>query len=1000
MHRYLSPIAGLLLLCTSCWAQLTPVNQAVTLKSQGAPGLPLASQWVLAHEAGGDLKLADQHAVTRQLGNEIVKDAATSANAKAPPSYQDAAISLVNGLADETQQYEVDRGQLEADKAHNKFIGTTAAGVLTVLTVAETFGTSAAGAAAVEGVVTWALDAKIEQRQKVLDDTYVNKITDAFSVYLDNLSKQDPTLYSSVANSLGSDTPEDALSSLKSAGYFDQAFLNDFSPQARTVIETQAVPLLADALEQQKNWTAAQLQSAATAIGQNTAKIDAVANELVKTQTDTQDALNSVADAQEDAKTAISDLQGLTSQNSADIETVQRLMLGKLSASEQLDALTHGFGRDLPADKRQELINNLTKQAAVDQFQQDATKVFKAADGLATALGALHILGPSDVANLQANINLADSAINVAADFLTGQPWAAVAAIGGLFPGGGSNAAAIEQAHFEAIMGRLDVVIQNEKAISDAVQDLSVQVARSTDLLMAKLADLETKIDFTNVVLLDAITDSGKNACLTFQSDAQDAYHLMDNGSFRSYNERVAHFNNEQQLAGDYFNRCVEFLTNTYQLEHPNAEVPVILWTRSLNAASSVDDYQSEHYAPMLQLTYALLKMVDGNGNLKDCANTLLLVLTRPPLHFADLDPAKVDCPDGTSSKPAAGYKNASGKLVSPGAMNGSSGAFTRPIAFSTAHLVGDLLAFYAPYFDFFKDAQRTMFTQEELASRQPPQAPRITQGGQWFDGFLDVMNVEVAQEALYAGPYLVVAASEELAQRTFGEDTSAEAPDSFAAWRVKWQAVENESDAQKRSTALKQVAADWGNANDGAKLYDTPGAGNSQFCNTTVSDLAPVLYQVLTCVMNQSDPFAQNVVLYLVLNALNKARQSQAAYTAAYNGPQILMAQVLPGLPIVWGSDTADKGWFLKLRHHTGERWFLPLPDPSAVNQGFVHYSLTMQYVLQYRDTVAARLAIYKVHLRPDLKDTADGRKALARVALYGKDLTMTQVYSPRGVR
>lgn len=987
-------------------AQSTAAHQATTLKERGVPGLSLVAQSIVVKEAGGELKPRDREEVARDVSRYLVATDAAKAvptsHSSTTPSYVAPAVTLLNEFAAETQRYDDERRHLQQQKLGNEqFKEVVTDGVVGIATF---LGRPARGAVASAAVAlgTWAVDVSVEQKAQALDAAYSQRLDDIVAVAVHQARNQ-PSVYHALGQAVQSGRPEQTKAALAALlgdqrAYFDESFLNKLNTEERQAVERKMALVLGDAFARAQQWNEQQFLDVRGEIRKNKAAITSISRELVAFEATTNAKVRELTELQgrtEHAVTALqtkfAELAKQNGENSADVQTLQQLMWGKLSPSEQLYALDHGFMRGLTPAQRDELRQALTKVATVTELRGKTQQALQQADGIATTLGNLHLVPSADIANLKANIGYANAAINVISEVAMGNWFSAASALGGLFGGGPDR----DEEHFQAIMGKLDDILALQHQIIDGLNELSEQLAQSTSTLMGKLADLETKIDFTNELLVDEYYNRGKQACLDFETSAMAApYDMSASGIFPSYASRVAHYEHDRRTGGD-FKQCIPLLKEAQQLTS-SGDAPRVLWVESLDV-KNLHSYQQTRYAPVRELTLGLL-----NARADDhpfCQHRLLAALANAPEKFGDILPGQVTClPDSDLATDVLAYRSWRGQPVDAKA------ALSHAVYFSSTQLIGDFLAFYAPYFEFMtppsrasSDIARGLYTQKELAFGHYAHDEHPI-GYDWFNHFLDIVNLQVAQETLYAGPFIAAPIADVLTRQAFGENTKVGDTDGLAVWRARWQAVEPTDDSKSSATKAEALRQQWAQATEGGKRFDTASAAGG-YCGAGDDAFQPFIYQTVTCVMALSEPLRQNVVLYIVLDALQKSQMSEAAYRLAYyTSNRLIMSRLLPGLPVVYRSGDKQPGWFLQLRHHTGERWWLPLPTPFEVKSGYIHYSPVMQEALAYRDTVTTRLAYYGIQARPRMQ-TSIAQRALARLALFGQDFMLTRVYDAPNV-
>jgi hypothetical protein len=228
-----------------------------------------------------------------------------------------------------------------------------------------------------------------------------------------------------------------------------------------------------------------------------------------------------------------------------DLGLMQQAMFSHLTVDEQLNLIRNSKSLPLTDDERQSMVDNLTKRKVLlDEAEKWNTFVHTGND----LIGIIDKLGVDKdiVTNVKTGLSAADttySAINAA---LSGNYFGAVNAILGLFGGGGMDA---ESAHYAAIMGRLDEIVETQKKIIDTQKAIVIELRNIETLIIQNQNELRGVLDsifFLQANTLDAVIQIKAvdlNACNKFIGERypEDSFVSAD-GQFKDYGSMQAYF--------------------------------------------------------------------------------------------------------------------------------------------------------------------------------------------------------------------------------------------------------------------------------------------------------------------------------------------------------------------------------------------------------------------------------------------------------------------------
>lgn len=412
-------------------------------------------------------------------------------------------------------------------------------------------------------------------------------------------------------------------------------------PDARNALQQAEIGMLKQAFEKQaliKDKTDAELQESVSLAKEKIAKVD---EDVKQFRTETTDALKLVQGQfkaiHDNSKIMQEELQGIkqaTVQNTSDIAYVQHALYGRMTPTEQLDAITKGgFFRDMPVDKKGELVKNLKVLSLADSITAKL-ETASAVTGLLTKVG---VLNASEASNLNKNIKTATAVVNVAASIATGNYVGAIMAAGGLF-GGGEDPAQAQHAEimaaFADIKKELEEVKRLQKETLQKLNDLSNQLTLSTKIIRQDIASLRR---LTVSFFAESFSQSDEvitfDRCAKFFQSAhrEDIPGRAKQGAFASYADRVSHFQgtavNEQGQAD--FHHCMEKLNLLVDLKGSIATspIPAVYRYEAIVYKESEPERESliDAYGDILEAHYRLLK-ANSQPERIACATNLVVL--------------------------------------------------------------------------------------------------------------------------------------------------------------------------------------------------------------------------------------------------------------------------------------------------------------------------------------------------------------------------------------
>ncbi|HBH80308.1 MAG TPA: hypothetical protein DDY39_10820 [Nitrospira sp.] len=983
----------------------SPQSIDLELTTKGAPGMSMATYGLVTK----DLRPANKE--DRAKFNNLVRTTISQMNNADNPPLSEAPINAYLKAANKTiQTYQQNVDATNSARTGNQQFGIIGAGGAAALAVGSTVTMGVATAVGAAGIGLYALhmDTKFDQQLKKYEAEYTKKMGDLLTTSL----AKDSTLIQSIhERATNNATARTVLDELTKTNSNLKELLTQFpAGEARERAKMSMANTLSKSAQRASTITPKELKALENEAAETKKRVTVIEAGFAEFQKTTRQsffavetALNSQALAIKQMNKDLSAVKTTAVQTAHDVEIMQEVMWGKLSNEEKLYALDHGLMRKLDPKTREETRTALQRAVEAEKLSE------RVDTGLAYAKGAAIVInrlgGQVDIEQLDRNIKIAEQASALVSNIIGQNYLGAVMALGGLF--GGDEGPDVGEMRHQQVLQKLDEVVRLQKETLKALGELSRQIADSTESVMEKLVDLEYKIDHIRQMQWHNTDQIPQGQCSYFRARAKKDYNMDASWAFPSYESRQTHFAKNF----DSFNACTKYLDQGIARINPeDSTVHYALGVSSVNLTKA-KNFTSVHWAPMFQLTKELLG-AKGNPN---CLARLLSVASQPPQHFGDITHETFLCA-GTSDIPgsAAGvYRNYEGDPVH------GDGALSEYLYFPSVRFIGNQLAFFAPYFELQTGDKRLLSKKELARGTEVPNAP--TKGEIWMGQFLDITNIELAQETIYSGALLAKEAGNTILRKSqFGEvPIDPQKPTPYDHWRSCFQRLEQNISINQDQTCVDASGQLWGDKTINS-MEDLSRAKKKSTCKDLKPDYPEGKYFAALCLMESNPLFRQNVVTYLVLSALEESRSlnaaketkgqftdgTEVAYRVAYyyNNPY-WMAKLLPGLPIEWGSQKDGKdgiegeGWHLKLRKRTGELWYVPLPSPYAVKTGMIAYSPVMREAEEYRNRIMQRYLFHSLHRQvltdKDLSAQTKGQtlKLLHQIALYSRDTVMGNV-------
>lgn len=1007
------------------------------LMTQGVPEMSMATYGMLVKEIGPGEE--DK----KRIFNTVVREAVASINAaKDPPLSKSPMLAYMNTALGVTSEFEKRTQGVKTAIEANQTFGVTAGGVIALGSLSGGPFTAPAGviAGTAVGLATLATDNRLQRQLGKLEAEHSKKMGDLITVALVETREKNIALFEKIADGVGNEeSAKEALNELvgTQGPILDDGFLNKLPEgSAREQGRTAMIYVLRDAIGRTRALNNTEIQKIKVGLGKTRERLLTIEEGFEQMRAETKEKFKAVEVAQKHSNEAIIELgEGLqsvalrTGQNAQDIGFMQELMWGKLSNKEKLAALDHGFMRDMYPQKRENLRKALGKAASAETLMETVDTAINYAGGGAAVLKKLGF--PINQIEFNKNIQTAKAGTSVVTNLMIGNYMGALMAAGGLF--GSDNSPDIGEVRHLQLMAKLDEIIELQKKILDAVNQLSRQVAQSTEQIMDKLAGLDYKMDLASTVTIGQAYEAPKLACVEFQSRAFADFEMDDKGRFPSYESRLEHFNIDQSSRGNQFRRCTEFLqSDLKRVSVTNSAHPAL--STKIVEYKNAKGWQTTHWEPIVKFTHELM----GTGGKKFCSSRLLGVAAQVPEQFHAVSFASLICSKETDvlSSESGIYRNSDGQVIV------GYQALNDVLYFPSVRFFGEALAFFAPYYDLMQpggvDGSRQLLTVNQLVQKNRNPSPlaksKETTGEIWMSQYLDVINIVLAQETIYSGLFVAKETAENIIQASsFGNSTRSR-DGQYEKWRERWITLEKERPIIQSNLInsgirkiidsvvpeplrhgvphnvavyeekIMKLREEWASDPNNNKFV---GGRSGTRCESLQPGYPEGKYFAATCLMEINPFFRQNVVTFLVLRAIERSREqklthgTEALYRVAYymNNPY-WMEKLLPGLPVDWLDEGENReGWHLRLRKHTGETWHLPLPPPYFVQRGLVAYSPVMREAREYRDRTMKRYLFHSAHrhvnnkvvntkAEPELKRQT--LRLMQQMALYSDDTVL----------
>ena len=753
------------------------------------------------------------------------------------------------------------------------------------------------------------------------------QIEEAIQLALTQTSSATRSKWVAQRSTLTPDATKAALSEIlgPSQQFFDQDLTKNLAPEAKAAIANAQVTILKDALGAVAAKTDTQINKMqtdlATGFQATSSKLSIVAKDMksfsVRIEQNTKAIAQLSIQAQANFEALSSQMASLTGQADKvdqQVGAIQAAMWRTMTPAEQLLALNDGFLSGIKGKERDALREKVAESALVLENRDKALSTLQGIGKLGHFAASLGL--PVDTYNLDRNIQIASSAVNVIACVASGNYVGALMQAGGLFPSTGPDP-------MQGVNEKLAQMLKLQYQILEAIQALSQQLAQSTAQLLSKLGVLESKIDVVKAGLLASAFEKTAEHCDTFILQAQQKDYGMRFGLFPTYEMRVAHFNKDR-FGSNHFQRCRDWLDGL-RLEPTLANKgiigPQLLTAKFLDKAAESQNSHQRRFFAVRDYAFAALN-ADPNVSV-GCADQLLAGLSIAPLlHSALVD---LKCVDGT--KPTGQIT-----LLFNQAKLDASGALTDLLAPAMVRQAGEYVFFFAPYHEFLKNGKSglEMISSKELMSGKVVNRYDSKELKYWSAAHIDITTLAIAQQSLLSGVAIAKPIAESLLAGSFGLDaTFPQPPD--------------------KGWAADDISAYEALLND---------------CEVSEANFKNFPYLLAVCLMGApgADALRTNVIHHMVRNQLVASGTGLFTYGfSLQSSDPYFIHQALPGLKsaLKWQLYAGRQQWTLVIRNKLNHEWILPLPSQSQMSAGRVAYTPNVEFLRTARQRSLERLTL-----------------------------------------
>ncbi len=463
-------------------------------------------------------------------------------------------------------------------------------------------------------------------------------------------------------------------------------------------------------------------------------------------------------------QTGLSDLSQRTDKNESDIRYLQDALFSKMNPKEQLEALQNGFLATMPKEERDKLEEQVRLAEKRQEIIDDMNGYINTGGQLYNIASNLGVSGPF-MDNAKTAIEVGQIAVEAFVNFSTGNYLGAISAVSNVLGIGRKGPDPAAERHQEIMnkLGellagqkrmdkKLDVIIetqktiiQNQKAIFEAIVELSKQVQSQYESLMQRLDEIQTDVLRNREVILDGVVGDVK-FCREIVKDAVSDHFDPNTMRFASIKLQQENFFNNREK----YNPCIDTLFKVMAgLGDSDAPFMAYNWFLKnyqgdsvLKGRNQIEAFNDQVWNPAWNLYTSLVKTIDANT---------LIPLTNPVTTVSGIL-ARRDAI--TKLKSSLTYPSRWTEELSAGAapLGKLLGSYYSPeaIQYYSAHA----LRFY-PYLDLRSPNKQRLKTIDEL-KKTSATANKASDAKTMLRVTASRLDLAIAQQSLLAGDALL----------------------------------------------------------------------------------------------------------------------------------------------------------------------------------------------------------------------------------------------------
>lgn len=352
-------------------------------------------------------------------------------------------------------------------------------------------------------------------------------------------------------------TPEKAYEILtkRDSNELTDKYLKDLSIEEKAAYQQHEITVLRDVITQNKLDEFARQEFTQGQIDQLKSQHANLAKFQIQFAKQTNANFNAVFNEQKKIWDNINGIKNNVARNTEDIakarsanDAIRNFMMGKMTLDEQEQAIDSGLYPDLDPKDKQALKESINIQK--NSLPRQLEKVLNYAsdfEKLGTKLG----FSSEQLKPVSDAIKYGAAAVNIAGSITTGNYFAAVMQVADLFGGGGMDPAAARHAEMMGALSAImetqrqilkelregfTAVLKNQKLMMDMIVQLSQQINRQHEEIMAKLTGIESLV-WANLALtqFSVNKDIGKCRTLLGAPYVTKEKYEFENGRFKRY---------------------------------------------------------------------------------------------------------------------------------------------------------------------------------------------------------------------------------------------------------------------------------------------------------------------------------------------------------------------------------------------------------------------------------------------------------------------------------